>query len=1248
MADITIRVTNAEELRAALVNATGGETIELEGGDYGELDLQTFKTFGVKAIYDTPVTITSADPNHRASFSEMDLREVKNLTFDNVVFDSNYTGGAVWVSPFMILDSEGVTIRNSLFEGELASGTGDPTTDGFATGKGLRIEGSSGIVVENNEFTTWHRALTVGGSTDVSVVGNDVHSIRSDGMNFAHVQNVLIENNHIHDFALSKASADHSDMIQFWTTGGTVPSENIIIRGNTLDMGDGDLTQSIFMRNEVVDQGLAGREMFYRNILIEQNVILNSHSHGITVGETDALTIRKNTVLPISRDDEDFGMVPRINVAGASTNVVIEQNAVGGISGFGGQENWRVGSNVIVQNADIALDGHVETQFVTSSLRTGSAADLRVLPDSLVAQLGAGADRLSGDYPSGAVAPLFSVTTSADDVATLVFDASFSVGPDGKPLPADARYVWEFGDGSTAEGVRVAHAFATAGRFDTKLSVVLPDGTTHATSAQIGLSGVDVVSFDASTGEFSKHAFGESTSIDSSGANIVDTNTGKVIDLGAPGVAASVAKEDIQRFFGAEAFEITMTVQADKPLQSAGEVARIHGSFIMKIDQSGVLTTTLFTDDGAVEVKTSGVRLNDGQAHDIMLRFDGEADEVEVLVDGSVAGSASVTGEMPVMQHWGLVFGNPWGDPNFDGKLSAFGIASEINDFPIDDGPVIVDADAEETQTEISPPAEDATVIDEPESDPDPVAEPEVDGQPEEDSKVLPEGEDSGALDPVEGVIGEVHKIVLDHNETVLQLDNSFENPVVIAHVASMNGGQPVTVRLNQVSSNEVRLSLQEPNYLDGKHLPEDVIVMVLEAGVHELADGTRIEAGTLESDKLTSAGFESVAFDRGFEERPVILSQAQTRNGGDFVVTRQDGADANGFRLAMQEEEALNGGGHLSETLGWVAIEPGAGDWFGVPFVAGTTGDQVGHKAVQQSFGTTFAEEPLVLASLASHDGADTAWAVATGVTRDGFSAHVREETSSDRETAHTRETVDFLAFGGTGTLRGLSADATPLEAELVSGVNDSSVPEDDLYDFTLDIAALGSDGSTATLVDDAHVVTGIDGLSVRMDGDKDFVALGRLHEFETSSQLTFDVTFQRENPDTGAERLVWNHLKTGLTIEGDNLRIHVASPDRSFSDGFVIRNAGVLDAEEHNARVIIDSDVDRLQVVLDGEVVLDEQGVDLDLTADAGRQWGWSLGTAWDRFFEGEVSDFRIDAEARFIDELNDQSDGTVLASA
>ena len=66
-------------------------------------------------------------------------------------------------------------------------------------------------------------------------------------------------------------------MIQFWTAGTTSPSTNIIIAGNFLDSGNGDLTQSIFMRNEVVDHRAAATKCIYRNPHRGQRHLQRSH-----------------------------------------------------------------------------------------------------------------------------------------------------------------------------------------------------------------------------------------------------------------------------------------------------------------------------------------------------------------------------------------------------------------------------------------------------------------------------------------------------------------------------------------------------------------------------------------------------------------------------------------------------------------------------------------------------------------------------------------------------------------------------------------------------------------------------------------------------------------------------------------------------------------------------------------------------------------------------------------------------------
>jgi len=152
--------------------------------------------------------------------------------------------------------------------------------------------------------------------------------------------------------------------------------------------------------------------------------------------------------------------------------------------------------------------------------------------------------------------------------------------------------------------------------------------------------------------------------------------------------------------------------------------------------------------------------------------------------------------------------------------------------------------------------------------------------------------------------------------------DRSYDNPVVVAFVASENGADSVNVCVSEITETAIALQLQEPNYLDGTHTSETVTYLVVGVGTWVLPDGTILEAGTLTSDQLSPEGFETVSFDAAFDSASVIVSQVQSFNGPDFVTTWQRDDDANGFQLTMQEEEALNGGAHTTETIGWAVVE--------------------------------------------------------------------------------------------------------------------------------------------------------------------------------------------------------------------------------------------------------------------------------------------------------------------------------------
>ncbi|MEM7797009.1 MAG: right-handed parallel beta-helix repeat-containing protein, partial [Cyanobacteria bacterium P01_C01_bin.118] len=185
-------------------------------------------------------------------------------------------------------------------------------------------------------------------------------------------------------------------------------------------------------------------------------------------------------------------------------------------------------------------------------------------------------------------------------------------------------------------------------------------------------------------------------------------------------------------------------------------------------------------------------------------------------------------------------------------------------------------------------------------------------------------------------VIGEYGSLDLNHEWQTVALDNNYVNPVVIVSDPTINGADPAVVRLRKVTGKNFQLRLQEPNYKDGKHTQESASYMVMEAGDWILADGTRISAGTHNTNRLSSKGFDSVNL-KDFQKTPTVLSQVQTFNGTDWVTTRTKNQSKSNFQLAMQEEEALNKGGHAEETVGWFAVELG-GDSNGDAILSGGT----------------------------------------------------------------------------------------------------------------------------------------------------------------------------------------------------------------------------------------------------------------------------------------------------------------------
>jgi hypothetical protein len=193
--------------------------------------------------------------------------------------------------------------------------------------------------------------------------------------------------------------------------------------------------------------------------------------------------------------------------------------------------------------------------------------------------------------------------------------------------------------------------------------------------------------------------------------------------------------------------------------------------------------------------------------------------------------------------------------------------------------------------------------------------------------------------------IGEVVQLTVGTSWQTLSFANGYIDPVAFALAPSLNEVEAVATRFRDVTGTGAQIRLQETKLIidaatgepvpnTSGHVDETVTLLVLERGIHTLEDGTVIEIGEPVTDKLYVGGFETIGFEADFASAPTILSQVQTFDGADFIVSRQRTPTADGFALTMQEEQADNRI-HFPETVGWLAAEHGGGslstmDWQG------------------------------------------------------------------------------------------------------------------------------------------------------------------------------------------------------------------------------------------------------------------------------------------------------------------------------
>ena len=272
------------------------------------------------------------------------------------------------------------------------------------------------------------------------------------------------------------------------------------------------------------------------------------------------------------------------------------------------------------------------------------------------------------------------------------------------------------------------------------------------------------------------------------------------------------------------------------------------------------------------------------------------------------------------------------------------------------------------------------------------------------------EGSIPGASEASSTKIGEVGNIPnLNHNWKTIQFSQSYENPVVVAGPASRNGGDVVTVRIRNVTSDSFQIHIDEWDYRDGRHGIESVDYFVVEAGTHELSDGTILQAATINSQtQQWSRNSFGGAFS-GSSDAPVVISSVTSVNEDSAVITRLNNVTNAGFSLKLQEEQGADYV-HAAEEVNWIAIQQGSASTGLSDFIVNETGKAVTQRS--HTIDLDFESRPSFFAQMQSNFGGDPVTVRARSLEADQAVIFLEEERSADNEIIHLAENVGYIAI--------------------------------------------------------------------------------------------------------------------------------------------------------------------------------------------------------------------------------------------
>lgn len=151
-----------------------------------------------------------------------------------------------------------------------------------------------------------------------------------------------------------------------------------------------------------------------------------------------------------------------------------------------------------------------------------------------------------------------------------------------------------------------------------------------------------------------------------------------------------------------------------------------------------------------------------------------------------------------------------------------------------------------------------------------------------------------------------------------------------------------------------------------------------------------------------------SVQFSRDFGSAPIVAAGPPSYNGGHPTTVRIRNVTAEGFEIQLDEWDYLDDY-HTSETLSYMAVEPGTQDWNGTTVTAGRI-QGLNHQWQSVSHTQPFGQAPVVLAQQVSNNDRQATNTRLRNVGPGGFQIRLQEEEGNDGP--HFNEDVHYIAI--------------------------------------------------------------------------------------------------------------------------------------------------------------------------------------------------------------------------------------------